>query len=136
MFKFIAIDAWVCTNPTEVPLDHTFSCQFIIGTNTHANRTSTSFDQVTSVVRIWAFGKTAEFAYKHLSKGALCYVEGEFAQRQYVNADGVQVTVAEVKADRIRLARTSNAAELVTHSEFIENLLDAWSQREAENPTT
>ena len=55
----------------------------------------------TTWVDITAFGKLADFAEAYLGKGRAVYVSGKFSPRKYTNADGVNVTVAEIKAERI-----------------------------------
>ena len=55
----------------------------------------------TTWVDITAFGKLADFVEAYLGKGRAVYVAGKFIPRKYTNADGVNVTVAEIKAERI-----------------------------------
>lgn len=55
----------------------------------------------TTWVDITAFGKLADFVEAYLGKGRAVYVSGKFSPRKYTNADGVNVTVAEIKAERI-----------------------------------
>lgn len=55
----------------------------------------------TTWVDITAFGKLADFVEAYLGKGRAVYVAGKFSPRKHTNADGVNVTVAEIKAERI-----------------------------------
>lgn len=52
-------------------------------------------------VNVW--GKTAEAIHAFLTKGRQVYVEGKLQYRKWANKDGVEMTSAEIKADRVVL---------------------------------
>lgn len=60
--------------------------------------------------KIVAFGKTAEYAGKHLAKGSLIYVEGRVQTRTWKGKDGTAKHEQEVICERL-ISLSQNAGE-------------------------
>lgn len=57
-----------------------------------------------------AFGKTAEFCEKHLTKGKKIAVEGRIQTGSYTNKDGNKVYTTDVIVDRHEFVESKNAS--------------------------
>jgi len=51
------------------------------------------------------FGKQAEYALANVAKGAEVRIEGEITYRTYTGKDGVEKSITEIMADRIKVTR-------------------------------
>lgn len=57
----------------------------------------------TNFVPIVAFGKTAEYLEKHLVKGKLFAVQGEYTSGSYKNKDGATVYTTNINANKVEI---------------------------------
>lgn len=65
--------------------------------------------ELTNWFNVVAFGKLAEnLANLDIQKGTTLFVSGEMNFRDYINADGVQKSVAEVQADTVQILTPRN----------------------------
>lgn len=56
-----------------------------------------------------AWGKSAEFAAEHLTKGTKVAIEGRLQTRSYEDKDGKKVTVTEIVVDRHEFCESKKA---------------------------
>ena len=70
----------------------------------------------TNFVPIVAFGKTAEYLEKHLVKGKLFAVQGEYTSGNYKNKDGVTVYTTNINANKVEILEWANRANDETNS--------------------
>ncbi len=56
----------------------------------------------TNFFNISAWGSTADFVAKYLTKGRLTAVDGRLQQRKYTTQDGQERNVVEIVADRVQ----------------------------------
>lgn len=56
----------------------------------------------TNFLNITAWGQTADFVSKYLTKGRLVAVDGRLQQRKYTTQDGQDRNVVEIVADRVQ----------------------------------
>lgn len=73
-------------------------------------------EEKTEWFRVKAFGKTADFCSRYLSKGRLVYVEGKLETQKY-QKDGVERSITELLADSVQgLDRAENTQQNAAHS--------------------
>jgi single-strand DNA-binding protein len=85
---------------------------FTLATNEVWNDKAGARQERTEWHRIVAWGKTAEIAKEHLSKGKQVYIEGSIQTRQWDDREGNKRTTVEIKAQRmVLLGRGGGAAE-------------------------
>jgi len=76
---------------------------FTLATNEVWNDKAGARQERTEWHRVVAWGKTAEIARDHLSKGKQVYIEGSLQTRQWEDRDGNKRSTTEVKANRLVL---------------------------------
>jgi len=76
---------------------------FTLATNEVWNDKSGARQERTEWHRIVVWGKTAEIAKEHLSKGKQVYIEGSIQTRQWDDREGNKRTTVEIKAQRLVL---------------------------------
>ena len=74
---------------------------FTLATNEVWNDKSGARQERTEWHRIVVWGKTAEIAKEHLSKGKQVYIEGSIQTRQWDDREGNKRTTVEIKAQRL-----------------------------------
>jgi len=76
---------------------------FTLATNEVWNDKAGARQERTEWHRVVAWGKTAEIARDHLSKGKQVYIEGSLQTRQWEDRDGNKRSTTEIKANRLVL---------------------------------
>ncbi|HEV8198754.1 MAG TPA: single-stranded DNA-binding protein [Candidatus Polarisedimenticolia bacterium] len=76
---------------------------FTLATNEVWNDKAGARQERTEWHRIVVWGKTAEIAKEHLSKGKQVYIEGSIQTRQWDDREGNKRTTVEIKAQRLVL---------------------------------
>lgn len=74
---------------------------FTLATNEVWNDKSGERQERTEWHRIVVWGKQAEIAREHLSKGKQVYIEGSIQTRQWDDREGNKRTTTEIKAQRV-----------------------------------
>ena len=70
-----------------------------------------SKEKVTDFFNMTAFGKTAEFCGRYMTKGTRVLVEGTLQTSTYENKDGVKVNSVEILVDNIEFAGARRSDE-------------------------
>ena len=86
---------------------------FTLATNEVWNDKSGERQERTEWHRIVVWGKQAEIAREHLSKGKQVYIEGSLQTRQWDDREGNKRSTTEVKANRVvLLGRPDSGGEM------------------------
>ena len=84
---------------------------FTLATNEVWNDKSGERQERTEWHRIVVWGKQAEIAREHLSKGKQVYIEGSIQTRQWDDREGHKRTTTEIKAQRLMMMGRADAGE-------------------------
>ncbi|MEK7282336.1 MAG: single-stranded DNA-binding protein [Acidobacteriota bacterium] len=84
---------------------------FTLATNEVWNDKSGERQERTEWHRIVVWGKQAEIAREHLSKGKQVYIEGSIQTRQWDDREGHKRTTTEIKAQRLIMMGRAEAGE-------------------------
>lgn len=84
---------------------------FTLATNEVWNDKSGARQEKTEWHRIVVWGKQAEIAREHLSKGKQVYIEGSIQTRQWDDREGNKRTTTEIKAQRLMMMGRADAGE-------------------------
>lgn len=84
---------------------------FTLATNEVWNDKSGERQERTEWHRIVVWGKQAEIAREHLSKGKQVYIEGSIQTRQWDDREGNKRTTTEIKAQRLMMMGRAEAGE-------------------------
>jgi single-strand DNA-binding protein len=84
---------------------------FTLATNEVWNDKSGARQEKTEWHRIVVWGKQAEIAREHLSKGKQVYIEGSIQTRQWDDREGNKRTTTEIKAHRLMMMGRADAGE-------------------------
>ena len=84
---------------------------FTLATNEVWNDKSGERQERTEWHRIVVWGKQAEIAREHLSKGKQVYIEGSIQTRQWDDREGNKRTTTEIKAQRLMMMGRADAGE-------------------------
>lgn len=84
---------------------------FTLATNEVWNDKSGERQEKTEWHRIVVWGKQAEIAREHLSKGKQVYIEGSIQTRQWDDREGNKRTTTEIKAQRLMMMGRADAGE-------------------------
>ena len=84
---------------------------FTLATNEVWNDKSGERQEKTEWHRIVVWGKQAEIAREHLSKGKQVYIEGSIQTRQWDDREGNKRTTTEIKAQRLMMMGRAEAGE-------------------------
>ncbi len=84
---------------------------FTLATNEVWNDKSGERQERTEWHRIVVWGKQAEIAREHLSKGKQVYIEGSIQTRQWDDREGNKRTTTEIKAQRVMMMGRAEAGE-------------------------
>ncbi|HXU11001.1 MAG TPA: single-stranded DNA-binding protein [Candidatus Binatia bacterium] len=84
---------------------------FTLATNEVWNDKSGARQEKTEWHRIVVWGKQAEIAREHLSKGKQVYIEGSIQTRQWDDREGNKRTTTEIKAQRLMMMGRAEAGE-------------------------
>ena len=84
---------------------------FTLATNEVWNDKSGERQERTEWHRIVVWGKQAEIAREHLSKGKQVYIEGSIQTRQWDDREGNKRTTTEIKAQRLMMMGRAEGGE-------------------------
>jgi single-strand DNA-binding protein len=84
---------------------------FTLATNEVWNDKSGARQEKTEWHRVVVWGKQAEIAREHLSKGKQVYIEGSIQTRQWDDREGNKRTTTEIKAQRLMMMGRADAGE-------------------------
>lgn len=129
MIKVVCSDVWVMSNPAQLNFNTVNACEFIVGSNDHKSKVSTTIGWVKTVALIRCYGHLAAFAYEQLRKGDQCYIEGRLFQRAaYRKGTGEFLPHSHIKAERILQGRRGDSAEIVVLTPELDRMIEIMSE--------
>lgn len=76
-------------------------------------------EQTADFISCVAFGKTAEFIEKYITKGTKVAIEGRWQTGSYTNKDGAKVYTNDCVVDQIEFAESKKNGEPAPNDEFM-----------------